>query len=485
VRTRTPDQIIDRWLRDELDAVPEPARAVSDAVNAAAVTPQRRGRLHRLRRLLGMDGARVDHGRHDRPEVVLMPSVGSGGLADPGVVRREGSVPLVAVLAVLLTAAVVVGASAWLTVGPGRELIGGSSEQGTTTPEQPMRPLDPPGPDRVIVVDPADGHFSTIAGAVAAAVPGDRIELHPGTYQAEVVITADITITGVGDRTEVIVEPLPLPPGGDVRDRMRDVFTLRGSDATLRGFTLRGSSNGTAIHVDGGSPLIEDLVIDPDGDMRTGGPSQPREAIVATGGSSPIIRDSLLRSLAAFDGGATPLIEDTVMEASCLLIEGTGTAPTVRNVTFQGSECPGFSISVAKGASAEIVANHIYSLDENAGIRAANEGTHVAISGTDISGGREGILVSFGAEATAHRSMVTGAEVGVRLVDATLDLQLGRLEDNGIGLQVSGDSYLETSGMDVCDNGRNLELRDGAMVPYDQNRVCLDGTSELATEAGA
>jgi len=477
---RDPDLRIDAWLRNELDAVPEPTRAVQRAVDAAAVTLQHRSRLARLRQLLGLDHPITEHGRRDRPEVVLTPRASSddGGVT---VLRREGSMLLPAAFAIMLVA-VVAGAAAWLTLGPAGDLLGGSATEGTVAPEQPLRPLEPPGPDRVIVVDPMDGHFSTIAGAVAAAEPGDRIELRPGTYPADVVVDKDVTIVGVGARDTVVVVPQPLPAGEP--ERLRTLFTLVDSDATLQGITVRGSDYGTAIRIHGGSPTLADLYVDPDGEMRTSGPNRPREALEITDGASPIIRDLVATSLSSVLGGSSATFDGGRMQSGCLLIEDEGTSAVVRGVTFAASECPGFSISVSKGARVLVEASPIDSLVQNAGIRVANEGSSAEVSGTSITGGSEGLFVGDGAEATFIRSNVTSAGTGIRVNDATLDLQHGAIIGNDVGLSVAGDSYLATNETDVCQNGQNLDLADGARVPLELNRICQDGTAELAVEPG-
>lgn len=479
-----PDRLIGSWLREELDAVPEPTRAVRDAVDAAAITAQNRGRLRWLQQLLGLDTTITHHGRPERPEIVLGPPDGASG-SGSAVVRGAGATSLPVITAAVLASALLLAVAAWFVVGPGGVLLGGARSEGTTVPEQPQRPLDPPGPDRVIVVGPVDGHFRTLAGAVAAAQAGDRIELRPGRYQAEVVIDEAITIAGAGDREAVVVEPRPVPTGADPREHTRDVFTLRGVDATLQGFTVRGSSNGTAVRIDGGSPLLDDLVIDPEGEMALSGPNQPRQAVVVEGGASPTIRGSLLTSLSGIVGGATPLFEDVTIEGSCLLIEGEGTAPVIRDTAIRDSQCPGFGISVALGAGVTLEASRIESPEGTSGIRVANDGSSADISGSEISGGREGVLASFGAEVEIYRTNVHGADVGVRVLDADLVLQHGALLGNGVGLEVSGESYLETMNTDICDNGLNLDLRDGAMVPLELNRVCVDGTSEIGSVAGS
>ena len=477
---REPDLLIGEWLRDELDAVPEPTRALAEALDAATVTPQRRGRLSWFREMLGLGAASIQHGSLDRPEVVLTPA--SAGAAGPGVMGRQGAVSLPIVLAILAVAVAVIGAMAWMTVGPGRVLIGG------TTPDQLLRPIDQTGPQRVIVVDPIDGHYATLAGAVAEAESGERIELYPGIHYAEVVITEDIEIVGVGERDSVVVAPLPLAEGEELTDRLRVLITLQDSDASLRGFTLQGSDNGTAIVVDGGSPMLEDLLIDPEGDMSTSGPNQPRESLSVIGGASPTIRASELTSIAGVGDGSKPVFERALFQPGCLLIDGEGTSATVRDVDFIESDCPGFSISVSAGAHAAISASPITNAPGNSGIRVANPGSSADITGTGITGGYVGLTVGSGAAVTFQRSNAQEGDIGIVVQDAELVLLNGAVIGNAIGLQVSGESFLEVSDTDICDNGTNLDLSGGAQVPLDpvaKNRVCVDGTSELATGAGS
>lgn len=466
------DLLIDAWLRQELDTVPDPTRALAQAIDAAAVTPQRRGRLLWLRQLLGLESGTIRHGHADRPEVVLTPAAGSG----PGsmALGRQGVMATPIALVALVLALVVLGAGAWLAVGAGRDLLGGSDGP------QPLRPIEQTGPNRAIVVDPVNGHFASLAEAVAEAQPGDRIELHPGTYQAEVIIDKDIAIEGVGARDEIIVEPLPLAEGERLTDRRRVLFRIDHAAAILRGFTLLGSDHGTAVLIDGGAPTLEDLLIDPAGDMATSGPNQPREAMEVRDGGSPTIRDSVLKSLAHIDDGATPTFEGVEFRLGCLHVQGKGTSPSVRASSFVGSDCPGFSISVADGAHVSVAAGDIDSRPGQAGIRVANDGSSADITGTSISGGAEGVLVGPGATVTFQRSNAQEAAVGIKVQDGELTITAGALVDNTIGLQVSGDSFLEVSDTDFC-NETDFDLRDGATVPSEPNRVCDDGTTGLAS----
>ena len=320
------------------------------------------------------------------------------------------------------------------------------------------------------MVDPArSGHFTTVGGAIAAAQPGDRIELLPGTYRESVIVRDDIVISGVGDRESIIVEPAPLPAGIDETDLQRNVFELHDSDARLAGFTVRGARHGSAIVIDGGAPTIEDMVVDPDADMRVGDPNHPHHSIVATSGASPIVRDSLITSLMWIHDGATPFVEGNVVDGACILVEGEGTAPTIRTTEFRDSGCPGFSISVAMGAAATIEAAHVYNSPDTAGIRVAGEGTTVQVSGSNVYGGTAGFIVGNGADLVVYTSQVTNADTGIEIYDADVELATNRFERNTTGLEARGSGQLVTLDNVICDNQVNLDLRDGVAVPVEQN----------------
>ena len=47
-----------------------------------------------------------------------------------------------------------------------------------------------------LVVSPSGGDFTTLQPAVDAALPGDTIEIRPGTYPGDVVVTTPVTING-------------------------------------------------------------------------------------------------------------------------------------------------------------------------------------------------------------------------------------------------------------------------------------------------
>lgn len=99
-----------------------------------------------------------------------------------------------------------------------------------------------------LVVDPdGGGDHTTLGQAIAAAHPGDRIELRPGEYTDSVVIDRPLTVVGTGD--------------GDViaTGSSDDLFVVReGGSLTAVDLVLRGVEGGhRAVRVEDGSVIAE------------------------------------------------------------------------------------------------------------------------------------------------------------------------------------------------------------------------------------
>jgi nitrous oxidase accessory protein len=92
--------------------------------------------------------------------------------------------------------------------------------------------------------------ITSLADAVAAALPGDRIEVRGGTYPGELAIAKSLTLIGVDH---------PVIAGGGAGTLVR----VTGADVTIEGFTLRGTGTNhdkedTAIVVEQGRATIVD-----------------------------------------------------------------------------------------------------------------------------------------------------------------------------------------------------------------------------------
>ena len=87
--------------------------------------------------------------------------------------------------------------------------------------------------------------YATIQSAVTAAVAGDEIVVSAGTYEEQVIITKDITLTGAGVGQTILLAPVFMP---------HTVYTLQynavihvqqpATVVTLRDFTVEGAGRG-------------------------------------------------------------------------------------------------------------------------------------------------------------------------------------------------------------------------------------------------
>ena len=156
---------------------------------------------------------------------------------------------------------------------------------------------------RDVTVGP-DGEYQSLAPAVLASAPGDRLLVEPGTYQAsDVAVPHELTVEGQGGVTitsdEFVAKGLFVPQG----------------DFTVRNVTLAGARapdlNGAGIRHEGGALLVEDVTFrgNEDGILATGSPE-----------GSVTVRRSLFEGNGHGDGyshalyqfaGASLLVEDS------------------------------------------------------------------------------------------------------------------------------------------------------------------------------
>jgi nitrous oxidase accessory protein NosD len=168
------------------------------------------------------------------------------------------------------------------------------------------------------VAQDGSGRFGTIADAVAAASPGDVIVVRPGTYDESITLDKTVSISGDGDPGSVVISP-----SGGVA-----AFTLVGSDATISGLALRGSS-GTVV-VSGGAPTLEALHLE----------GTVGAAIQVDGASAARIRGNTIVSggvgILVTDG--SPLIAANVITANDTgVLLGAGAEATLKGNTICGN----------------------------------------------------------------------------------------------------------------------------------------------------
>ncbi len=176
------------------------------------------------------------------------------------------------------------GARPTVTVGQDDEVVryhctvhGGPGGQGMSGVLVVGRPA-PDVADPAVIRVPDD---ASLAGAVAAARPGTRIEVRPGRHVLDAPLEVDLvdeghlpgglTIVGTGERPGDVVVRLEPPPQ---RASAPAALRVTGAFVTVANLTVladRVASSGAAIHLDGANQVaLADVVVDGGGLVRDG-----------------------------------------------------------------------------------------------------------------------------------------------------------------------------------------------------------------------
>lgn len=478
--------------------MPEPQRAVDAALQATGALRQhhRRGIRAWLARWRH-PGMMQDAGE---PEVILdatAPAWDSAAPALSPVMAAPRSIP------VGLTA-IVVGLIAVVAV----TYLAGVPSVGPLSPGADVRRgvMTLPGPAEdgrdIIVAADGTGHFWTLADAVSEAVDGDRILVKPGEYRESIKISGkDVSITGEGGPEAVVVRPSAVGPmvrpegytspsdfdesdtfdvsTWEVPPEWRYIFFLQDSDASVSGMSLIGSRVGSAVIIDGGAPVLDDLVIDPEGDQGDGDPAEPHEALYVYGGSDATLRDSEIYALVSIRDASSPTLREDRIEDTCVLITGPGTKPTLMGNTIRASSesahCPGFSVAINGGSAPLIEANTIENDRRIDGLIILGPDTAPTVQGNNITGADVGIWIGRDGRGLISRNNVVDANAGYQVVGSSPQLNANQAFHNDIGVSIDGGSMPGFLDNEVCDNGTNVELLDGARIPMELNvDVCSD-----------
>ena len=93
-------------------------------------------------------------------------------------------------------------------------------------------------------------HYTTIQGAVNAAVAGSKIQVCPGTYPEQVLINKNLTLTGIGPTASIVVPPAGglVKNGVDladfpVLDVAAQILVQNSNATTISHLTVDGSGN--------------------------------------------------------------------------------------------------------------------------------------------------------------------------------------------------------------------------------------------------
>lgn len=203
----------------------------------------------------------------------------------------------------------------------------------STVSEPASAKVPPPVRYKTHIVDPMPrrGDFHTIADAIDAADPGDRIVIREGTYRESLRLSKPLELIGEGDRDRILV----VTAEGDALHCDAPMARVQG----LR-FRRETGGNDFGVWVTSGAAEFEDCVFE----------SRSLSCVEIYGdGTSPTFRRCAMRHGASAGlsilNGAEPLIEDCTMEGNQLAgvrVEDEGTRPVLRRCVARDGMQAGF-----------------------------------------------------------------------------------------------------------------------------------------------
>jgi F-box protein 11 len=225
--------------------------------------------------------------------------------------------------------------------------------EATELPRQPASAAAAQKPAAVIapeaiathVVDALRGPYRTLTDAFAAAKPGDRLMVRPGTYEEQLVLDKTLEIVGEGKPEEIIVEA-----------RDATVLICRTTAGRVAGLTLRQRGRGDhfAVDVGQGRLTLESCRIESDS-----------LAGIAIHGSeaAPIVRNNVIHrclksAIVVFDHAQGTLEENDISDndAFGVVIQGDAN-PVLRANRIHENEYGGV---FADGGRGELDDNTIF-----------------------------------------------------------------------------------------------------------------------------
>jgi parallel beta-helix repeat protein len=318
----------------------------------------------------------------------------------------------------------------------------------------PALPSAPAGDTYVVAAD-GSGDFPTIGEAVAAVDDGDTILVRPGTYRGPVDIDSDITVRGLGAASDVRLAIGSSALGGS---EPPFGFRLTGSDASVGNLSITGPSGAVGVLVNGGSPIMDGLIVRPDEDL-IDTEDDFWTAFYFAGEATPVLRGSQWDGYLAVREGAAPTIEGNEILASTVSVDGPGRS-TLRGNRF----VDGADTSISWHARGSIEANEF----QGGGGIGIDTQSDVTVAGNTVHGsgmGGPGIFLrDAGTRATIEGNTIVDSSHGIDLGSGTAGRVTGNvILDNAIGVVV------DTSGAVVADNdiqGGTFGIRvSGAVAP--------------------
>jgi nitrous oxidase accessory protein NosD len=371
-----------------------------------------------------------------------------------------------------------------------------------TTPTQPSAGAVT---TRVVAAD-GTGDFDTIAKAVAAAAAGDTVLVRPGSYVEAIVIDKDITLAGDGPREDIVISA---PENGPTVDFGKGIqqfewpyaLLVDDTQAEVRGLTFAGAK--TAVVVDGGAPMLRDLVFDGNefGLLIQSGSTATVTENLMTGGhgieladySEPLIAGNILRGGPSIVGsmGDDGVVRDNTLTdpRNGIGLGGIGadqpTNALIERNTIAGASGYAISTSTSHGAGAPVIRDNTISGSRN-GIQVGT----LTGDGGSAAGGPDGAtaqpLVS-GNDISAQLIAISVSWTDAKVVDNTIhdsfngivlfgggsaEIMDNEVEVDSIGIDIGANTSPNVVGNSACGGSASINVHDTATPTVGENTTC-------------
>ena len=266
-------------------------------------------------------------------------------------------------------------------------------------------------PTHVVDAFPGRGEFTTVASAIKAAKPGDRILVRPGLYDEGLVVDKPLEILGDGQVSDI-----------EIRARDANVLRFQASIGRVANLTLRQAGDGGdwyGVDISQGRLDLEGCDIS----------SQSFSCVVIRDGADPRLRrnkihDGKHSGVFVYDGGLGTLEDNDI----------TGNALT--------------GVHVRTGGNPTLRRNQIH--DNKAGVGVSGGGLGILEDNDIVGNAVSGVQIRDGGNPTLRGNRIRDQNVGVYV----LDEGLGTLEDN-----------------DITGNRKGVEIRTSGNPTVRGNRI--------------